>query len=99
MRLKIATSTFLIAGLLLLAGWPWLVGPMPKASEAGKRAVQEYAVRFGIYIIVVLLVWFITAMLAVLVARQARQAFRQEAMENFQHLLEETLQDHGQPQS
>ena len=99
MRLKIATSNFLIAGLLLLAGWPWLVGPMPKASEAGKRAVQEYAVRFGIYIIVVLLVWFITAMLAVLVARQARQAFREEAMENFQHLMEETLKDHGKPQS
>jgi len=99
MRLKIATSTFLIAGLLLLAGWPWLVGPMPKASEVGKRAVQEYAVRFGIYIIVVLLVWFITAMLAVLVARQARQAFREEAMENFQHLMEETLKDHGKPKS
>ena len=99
MRLKIATSTLLIAGLLLLAGWPWLVGPMPKASEAGQRAVQDYAVRFGIFIIVVLLVWFITAMLAVLVARQARQAFREEAMENFQHLMEETLKDHGKPKS
>jgi heme/copper-type cytochrome/quinol oxidase subunit 2 len=99
MRLKIATTTFLIAGLLLLAGWPWLVGPMPKSSEVGKRAVQEYAVRFGVYIIVVLIVWFVTAMLAVLVARQARQAFREEAMENFQHLMEETLKDHGKPKS
>jgi hypothetical protein len=99
MRLKIVTSTFLIAGLLLLAGWPWLVGPMPRASEAGKRAVQEYAVRFGIYIIVVLLIWAVTAILAMMVARQARQAFRNEAMENFQHLMEETLKDHGKPKS
>ena len=99
MRLKIVTSTFLIAGLLLLAGWPWLVGPMPKASETGKRAMQEYAVRFGIYIIVVLLVWSVTAILAIVVARKARQNLRDEALENFQHLVEETLKDHGKPKS
>ena len=99
MRLKIATSTFLIAGILLLVAWPWLVGPVPNSREAGQRAMQEYAVRFGIYIIVLLLVWFVTAMLAIFVARQARQSYREEAMENFQHLMEETLRDHGKPKS
>lgn len=99
MRLKVATTAGLIFGLMLLAAWPWLIGPMPKASEVGRRAVQEYAVRFGIYIIVVLLVWASTAVMAIMVARRAREAYREEAMDNLQNLLEETLRDHGKPPS
>lgn len=95
MRLKVATSTFLILGLLLLVGWPWIVGSQPPKSDL--QATREYAARFGIYVIAILLIWFTTALLAVIVARRARQAFREEAMENLQHLLEESLKDHGKP--
>jgi type VI protein secretion system component VasK len=99
MRLKVATTALLIFGVILLAAWPWVIGPMPKASEAGRRALQEYAVRFGLYIIVVLLVWSATAVLAIMVARRAREKYREEAMENLQSLLEESLKDHGKPKS
>jgi len=97
MRLKVATSTFLILGLLLLAGWPWLVGPQPPKGDL--QATREYAARFGIYVITILLVWFVTALLAVIVARRARQTYREEAMQNLQELLEESLKDHGKPKS
>lgn len=99
MRLKVATTALLIFGVILLAAWPWVIGPMPNASEAGRRALQEYAVRFGLYIIVVLLVWSATAVLAIMVARRAREKYREEAMENLQSLLEESLKDHGKPKS
>ena len=95
MRLKLLTTTFLILGLILLGGWPWIVGPVPKGQ--GKHALAEYATRFGIYVIVALLVWFVTALLAVMVARRARQEYREEAIENLQDLLEETIKDHGKP--
>jgi type VI protein secretion system component VasK len=93
---KLATTLFLVAGLLLLAAWPWLVGPQPPAS-AGRQTLEEYVVRFGIYLILLLLVWFTTAVLAVLSARRARDAYREKAMENLQNLIEGTLQDHGKP--
>ena len=96
--MKLATSVGVVLGLLLLVAWPWLVGPTP-GKEAGRRALQEYAIRFGTYIIVVLLVWGTTAVLAILMARRARLAYREEAMENFQSLIEETLRDHGKPKS
>lgn len=93
MRLKIFTTGFVILGVLLLLSYPVLVGPVPKGE--GRQALAEYALRFGLYVIGSLLVWFTTAVLAVIAARRARQAYREEAMENFQHLMEETLRDHG----
>ncbi len=99
MHLKIATTAGLIFGILLLAAWPWLIGPAPRASVEGRQAVQEYAVRFGTYVIVALVVWAATAILAILVARQARLEYRDEAMGNLQNLIEESLKDHGKPKS
>jgi type VI protein secretion system component VasK len=93
MRLKVVTTAFVILGVLMLLSYPWIVGPVPKGQ--GKEALAEYAMRFGIYIILSLLVWFTAAVLAVVTARRARQAYREEAMENFQSLMEETLKDHG----
>lgn len=95
MRLKVTTTAFLILGLLLLAGWPWIVGQQPPKGDL--QATREYAARFGIYIIMILLVWFTTALLAVIVARRARKELREEAMQNLQELLEESLKDHGKP--
>jgi hypothetical protein len=95
MRLKAAATFFLILGIAMLVAWPWIVGAQPDVKESGRRALEEYVVRFGIYIIAVLFVWFVTAVLAIMVARQARNAYREEAMLNFQQLMEETLKDHG----
>jgi peptidoglycan biosynthesis protein MviN/MurJ (putative lipid II flippase) len=93
MRLKIATTAFVILGLLTLLSYPWLVGSVPRGGS--KQALAEYATRLGFYIIAALLIWFITAVLAVLTAHRARDRYRAEAMENFQHLIEETMKDHG----
>ncbi|MCB8933612.1 MAG: hypothetical protein H6534_09235 [Chthonomonadaceae bacterium] len=95
MRVKLVTTALLVFGIVLLVGWPWIVGAKP-AATAPEQERLRYLLRYGIYFVTLLLTFFSTAVGAVLVARQARRQLKEEAMENFHSLLEGTLKDHGQ---
>lgn len=98
MRLKIATTALLIFGLALLLLWPWVVGPRPPA-DAPKPELAAFAVRLMIYMGATILTFAVTAALALLVARQARKQYREEALANLRELIEGTLKDHGSKKS
>ncbi len=98
MRLKIATSASMITGLVLLAMWPFIMGARP-SSDAPKRAIQEYAARAMACFGVLLIVFFVTIVLAWFVLRQTRREFVLKTSENLENLIEATLEDHAKERS
>ena len=94
MRLKIATTAFLLFGLALLASWPWVVGPRP-AHGAPRVEIAGYATRLMAYMGGTILSFVTAALLAIFVMRRAREAYRSEAKHNLAELLEGTRRDHG----
>lgn len=98
MRLKILTSAFLILGFGLLISWPWIVGRWPP-SDAPQKERLRFASRFVYYTGGTVIVFAVTGLLAVLLLRQARKEFREEARKNLHELVEGTLTDHGKKQS
>lgn len=94
MRLKVLTTTLLIAGLLLMFGWPVFVGIRP--LKTAKHSVQvTWGRRALIYFGVTSAVWLSTAMSALLLARNMKREFFLQESENLKALVEGTLRDHG----
>ncbi len=93
MRLKVLTTALVIFGVILMVGWPWLVGPKP-VPDAGTQALAAYGQRLMTYFLVTVSTWLTVAVLAMLIARQARDQFLAEERENLQKLIEGTLKDH-----
>ena len=98
MRLKIATTASMITGLVLLAMWPFIMGARPP-SDAPKRIIQEYAARAMAYFGLLLIVFFVTIVLAWFVLRQMRREFVVKTSENLENLIEATLEDHAKERS
>lgn len=92
MRLKIATTIFLTAGVLLLLAWPIAIGPKP--DQGSQKDLAMYALRILIYFGITATTFLVTAILALLLVRQARKEFAQQAKENLKGLIEGTLRDH-----
>lgn len=97
MRLKIATTTSLLLGLMLLAAWPWVVGSRPPA-EAPRKELADYLTRFVWYMGATVMTFVVTAFLAILVMRRAREEYREASMRNLEALIEGTRQDHVKKQ-
>lgn len=93
MRLKVLTTTLLIAGLLLMLAWPIAVGTKPK-PEASNRAKAVWGQRVIFYFGVTSSIWLSTAMSALLLARQSRRQFLDQERDNLKSLIEGTLKDH-----
>jgi len=93
MRLKVLTTALVVFGIVLMVGWPWLVGPKPPA-EAGTQALATYGQRLMIYFLVTVSTWITVAVLALIIARRARDEFLAEEKENLRQLIEGTLRDH-----
>lgn len=91
--MKAACTVLFIFGVMLLISWPWIVGHQPDA-HAPKRELATFSLRFGIYIITLMVVFFSTAVMASVVARRARAEFKEEAMANMKILIETTLAEH-----
>lgn len=66
MRLKIVTTVFFLIGLVMLGAWPWAIGAQPQAD---KKLRLEWLLRASEYFIALMVVFFITAVLAWMVAR------------------------------
>ncbi|MBV6491865.1 MAG: hypothetical protein KJZ62_06210 [Fimbriimonadaceae bacterium] len=94
MRLKIATTTFFLTGMALLALWPWLVGPRPPEG-APRPELAKYARRMSLYVVGTLTSLTLAAICALLIVRKVRLEFRDRSRENFEELIESTLRDHG----
>lgn len=97
MRLKAFTTFLFVSGVVLLFAYPWVVGAAPAPGEVD--ALRAYSIRLGIYIIALLTLFFSTTVLAFVVARKTREAFRDEAMRNMKSLVEGTLEDHRRRQN
>lgn len=94
MRLKILTTTFFVLGILLLVAWPIVVGPRPEAGSS-PEVWSRYGMRLLFYFAATSLTFLITATLAVLVIRQQRREYAEQAKRNLRDLIESTLKDHG----
>lgn len=94
MRLKVVTTAFLLFGVVLLVAWPWIVGARP-APTAPEPERLRYLLRYSLYFLALIVTFFAAALGGFIIARRQREAFREEAMENLQHLIEGTLEDHA----
>ena len=92
MRLKLATTAFLILGLTMLAGWAWILPRRPKA--ASRPAVREYTLRSSIYLTILMGSLLGAGAGAFIIGRRAKQEFLEESRRNFDALVEGTLADH-----
>ncbi len=90
MRLKVLTTVFVLCGLALLLGWPWLVGARPE----GVSALRAYSLRFAIYATGTLLSFLLAAVSASFLAKQQREEYRELLLENMRRLVEGNLEDH-----
>ncbi|MCW5937820.1 MAG: hypothetical protein KIT11_11005 [Fimbriimonadaceae bacterium] len=93
MRLRIATTTFLVAGILLMIGWPFIVGPAPR-RDAPRSVQVAWGKRALAYFGVTSTVWLVTAACALGVIRQRRREIVEEQRRNLRELVEGSLRDH-----
>lgn len=109
MLLKGLTTFFIVFGVILAFGFPWIVGPTPKLihrtpamvrgeTTPEQRAVlleeKRYSVRFGVYLISLLSCFIAASICALILARSVRLAYREEARQNLEFLIESTLRTH-----
>lgn len=94
MRLKTLTTALLIAGIVLMLGWPFIVGQTPK-KEAPRHTKVVWMRRALAYFAVTSGVWLSAATSAYLLSRRTRLEFMESERQMLQGLVEGTLQDHG----
>ncbi len=96
MRLKVVTTALLLFGVVLLITWPWMLGVRP-AADAPEPERLRYLLRYGLYFLALIITFFAAGLGGFLIARRQRAEFREEAMDNLAHLIEDTLEDHAKP--
>ena len=109
MLLKALTTFFIVLGVILAFGFPWIVGPAPKLvhrtaamsgtpltpQEKAQLVIEKkYTVRFGIYATTLFSCFIAASICALILARQVRLAYREEARQNLEFLIESTLRTH-----
>jgi hypothetical protein len=72
--------------------WPVLLGLPPKHPT--RQELARYALRAEIYVPLILVSLFATAVSSAFLMRAARLQFIEESSENLRQLVEGTLQDH-----
>ena len=97
MRLKVITTSFLVLGLAMLIGWPFVLGK-PVSKEASVHAKRVYLARTGVYFIALVGVFCTTSVLCLAILRKQRNEFKTRAGENVKILIEETLHDYHNKQ-
>ncbi len=92
MRLKATTWALATLTVLLLLGWPVLVGLPPKGAT--RAMLGQYAWKSEIWFIALIVCFLGTTVFAALVVRQSREEYLRESEENLKLLIEGTLSDH-----
>jgi len=94
MRLKVLTTTLLIAGVVLLLVWPFVFNGRPRAT-ASRLEKAQWGQRVLVYFGVTAGTWLATAFSAMMLARQTQRQFLTDERDNLKGLIEGTLRDHG----
>ena len=95
MLLRILTTFFILFGMILTFGFPWLLRTRP--HNANRVALEHYSVLFGSYLIITMLCFVAAAVCAVLMVRQVRDSYRQQSRQNLEELVESALRQHKKP--
>ena len=94
MWLKAITIFLMLFSIAMLFAYFWVVGPKPPADAP--RAEQIAFLRRGaVYIGIEALALIGSLVGAYLIARRARQEYRDQSQRNLEALIESTLRDHG----
>lgn len=97
--LKIATTSSMVFGLLLLVLWPWIIGERPPAGPEHAQELKAYATKLMTYMTTVLLTFGATIFLSYRLVKVSQEQFRQQSMENLRRLIEGATEDHGRKES
>lgn len=89
--MKIFTWACLLAGLLLMLGWPWLMGPAPREG-APRQQLLAYTVRSQYYIGGLVLCLVGAGVGSLLVVRQAKRQYAELSRQNMERLVDEFRQ-------
>ncbi len=92
-QIKIFTSVMMLVCLLLLVGWPVLLGERPGA-RATLAANKEYAVRFVSYLSFMVFALVLAGVGAIGVLRTTTAEYKAQQMENMRELIEASMADH-----
>jgi hypothetical protein len=98
MRLKVATTTALAVGIVLLLMWNLMVGPTP-GPHAPRAELKAYGIRLVTQFGLTAASFLIAAILAMLLARQTRSEYANEVRSNVANLVEGSLRDHARDKS
>ena len=94
MWLKALTMTLILFSIFMLFAFVWMVGPKPPSTAP--RAEQIAYLRKGaIYVGIEAAALIGSIVGAYLIARRARQEYRELSKRNFEMLIETTLRDHS----
>lgn len=94
MWLKVVTTICMVFSVALLFGYVWIVGPKPPTSAPRAEKV-EFLRRWATFIGLEGAALIASIVGAYLIARRARQEYREQSQRNMEALLEATLRDHG----
>ena len=96
MLLKVLTTAFVMIGLGLLIGLPFVIGDKPSSDDQIELA--RYGARALAYFGASCMVWIAAALCSVLLMRRTRNELAESQKENMEGLIEGTLQDHERKQ-
>lgn len=80
---RLLMTLFTVVGLCVLVSFPWFVGARP----AGTEGLVAYSARFAAYVVLLSVSFFLAAVFAVLLAREIRKEYREQALKNLADLL------------
>jgi heme/copper-type cytochrome/quinol oxidase subunit 2 len=92
MRMKVAVTLLLLVGCTLLLCWPWFVGIRP--HHPSHREAEWYLLKFSLYIMTLLVIFFSVAAMSFILVRKAREEYREMSLNNMRELIEAARQDH-----
>jgi hypothetical protein len=95
MLLRILTTFFLLFGIILTLGFPWVLRARPHGGP--RIALEHYTILFGSYLMVIVLSFVAAAVCAILMVRQVRESFRAQSRQNLEELVESSLRQHKKP--
>ena len=83
---------FIVIGMSVALGWPWLIGHRPPKS-APKKAQIDFLTKGAIIVGVSMVTFVLSGVGAVLIVRQARLEYQDARTEMLKQLIEGTQED------
>ena len=94
MWLKVSTTVLIIFSIVMLFAYLWVVGPKPP-SHAPRAEQIAFLRRGATYVGLEALALIGSIVGSYLIARRAREEYREQSRKNMEALLEATLRDHA----